>query len=165
MNGKEEGEDVDMTTSKCGSIIRLSPGKCNADEQYDGSRDSSSDGTMEQLSVWLKKKKKSIFRKKTLFMRFPVLQWLPKYSIKEDLVADLIAGLTIAITVIPQGLAYATVAGLPPEVKFHSHNLKKLNVYRVYFLFSMVFMLRIWAASCTSFLVAPKSLRSDRLHC
>jgi len=77
---------------------------------------------MEQLSVWLKKKKKSIFRKKTLFMRFPVLQWLPKYSIKEDLVADLIAGLTIAITVIPQGLAYATVAGLPPEVKFHLHN-------------------------------------------
>jgi len=52
-------------------------------------------------------------------MRFPILQWLPKYSVKKDLLADLIAGLTIAITVIPQGLAYATVAGLPPEVYFN----------------------------------------------
>jgi len=74
---------------------------------------------MEQLSVWLKKKKKRIFRKKTLFMRFPVLQWLPKYSIKEDLLADFIAGLTIAIMVIPQGLANAIVAGLPTEVHFY----------------------------------------------
>ena len=109
--------------SKHRSIARLSdlgPGRCNANE-YDGSRDPSKDGTMEQLSVWWKKKKQGIFRKKTLFMRFPILQWLPKYSIRKDLLADFIAGLTIAITVIPQGLAYATVAGLPPEVHFNHY--------------------------------------------
>ena len=106
--------------SKHRSIARLSdlgPGRCNANE-YDGSRDPSKDGTMEQLSVWWKKKKQGIFRKKTLFMRFPILQWLPKYSIRKDLVADLIAGITIAIMVIPQGLANAIVAGLPTEVYF-----------------------------------------------
>lgn len=49
-------------------------------------------------------------------MRVPVLQWLPKYT-TQDFVADLVAGITVGITVIPQALAYATVAGLPPEVR------------------------------------------------
>jgi len=31
---------------------------------------------------------------------------------------DIIAGLTVALTVIPQGLAYASVAQLPPQVRF-----------------------------------------------
>lgn len=34
---------------------------------------------------------------------FPVLNWLPKYSIKSDLPGDLISGLTVAVMHIPQG--------------------------------------------------------------
>lgn len=48
-------------------------------------------------------------------MRIPVLQWAPNYS-RKDVVPDIVAGLTVGVTVIPQALAYATIAGLPPEV-------------------------------------------------
>ncbi|XP_046639752.1 sodium-independent sulfate anion transporter-like isoform X2 [Daphnia pulicaria] len=63
---------------------------------------------------WWRTRKERIFRKKTLYMRFPILKWLPKYYL-QDFVADLVAGITVGVTVIPQGLAYATVAGLPPQ--------------------------------------------------
>jgi len=45
---------------------------------------------------------------------FPILSWLPKYS-KKDLFDDLPAGITVGIMLIPQGMAYALIAGLPIE--------------------------------------------------
>ena len=36
--------------------------------------------------------------------RFPLFDWIRKYSIKEDFLKDLIAGLTIGIIQIPQGI-------------------------------------------------------------
>jgi SulP family sulfate permease len=42
------------------------------------------------------------------------MAWLPKVS-PEDLRADLMAALTGAIIVLPQGVAFATIAGMPPE--------------------------------------------------
>lgn len=57
------------------------------------------------------------FRKKNLYKRLPILTWLPKYN-TADAVGDLIAGITVGLTVIPQGLAYSSVAGLPTEVGF-----------------------------------------------
>ena len=44
----------------------------------------------------------------------PFLQWWPRVN-RETIRADLIAGLVGAIVVIPQGVAFATLAGLPPE--------------------------------------------------
>lgn len=44
---------------------------------------------------------------------FPILQWLPAYK-KTYLSGDLSAGLTVGIMLIPQGMAYAMIAGLPP---------------------------------------------------
>lgn len=41
--------------------------------------------------------------------------WLPKYRIYKG-VNDIIAGLTVGLTVLPQGLAYAGIAKLPSEV-------------------------------------------------
>lgn len=43
----------------------------------------------------------------------PILEWLPNYK-KEYLGGDLSAGLTVGIMLIPQGMAYAMIAGLPP---------------------------------------------------
>jgi SulP family sulfate permease len=45
---------------------------------------------------------------------FPFLEWLPLVN-RRSLVADLSAGLTGAIVVLPQGVAFATIAGMPPE--------------------------------------------------
>jgi len=43
----------------------------------------------------------------------PILQWLPRYQ-KSYLKGDLSAGLTVGIMLIPQGMAYAMLAGLEP---------------------------------------------------
>jgi len=43
----------------------------------------------------------------------PILDWLPNYK-KAWLKGDLSAGLTVGIMLIPQGIAYAMIAGLPP---------------------------------------------------
>lgn len=57
---------------------------------------------------------KKIFRKKVFIKRLPILNWLSKYSV-DDAIGDLIAGITVGLTVIPQALAYAGIAGLPPQ--------------------------------------------------
>lgn len=43
----------------------------------------------------------------------PILDWLPNYK-KGDLRGDLSAGLTVGVMLIPQGMAYSMLAGLPP---------------------------------------------------
>jgi SulP family sulfate permease len=43
----------------------------------------------------------------------PILDWLPNYN-ASLFKGDLIAGITVGIILIPQGIAYALIAGLPP---------------------------------------------------
>jgi len=43
----------------------------------------------------------------------PLLEWLPKYK-KSNLLKDSIAGFTVGIILVPQAMAYAMIAGLPP---------------------------------------------------
>jgi len=50
---------------------------------------------------------------KSILQFIPILQWLPNYR-KAHLSGDLSAGLTVGIMLIPQGMAYAMLAGLPP---------------------------------------------------
>ncbi|WMN89560.1 SulP family inorganic anion transporter [Vibrio parahaemolyticus] len=49
-----------------------------------------------------------------LSLLFPFLSWSSKVN-SQTLKADILAGLTGAIIVLPQGIAYAMIAGLPPE--------------------------------------------------
>ena len=44
---------------------------------------------------------------------FNILNWLPNYK-REYLKSDISAGLTVGVMLIPQGMAYAIIAGLPP---------------------------------------------------
>jgi SulP family sulfate permease len=49
----------------------------------------------------------------------PVLQWGAHYN-RELMVSDLVAALIVTIMLIPQSLAYAMLAGLPPEVGLYA---------------------------------------------
>ncbi|MBF0434218.1 MAG: SulP family inorganic anion transporter [Magnetococcales bacterium] len=45
---------------------------------------------------------------------FPLLYWWPMVN-RDNLKSDLMAGFTGAVAVLPQGVAFATIAGMPPE--------------------------------------------------
>lgn len=45
---------------------------------------------------------------------FPVIEWLPRYNIKEYLLGDIISGLLVGIVSIPQSISYALLASQDP---------------------------------------------------
>jgi len=47
--------------------------------------------------------------------RLPFSKWLPEYRTPGVIRADIFAGLTGAIVVLPQGIAFALLAGMPPQ--------------------------------------------------
>lgn len=46
----------------------------------------------------------------------PLVRWLPKYSFQKYMIGDLVSGATTAVMHIPQGMAYALLAEVPPIV-------------------------------------------------
>ncbi|KAG7247674.1 hypothetical protein CRUP_001904, partial [Coryphaenoides rupestris] len=56
---------------------------------------------------------------RTLKAWLPILSWLPQYNLSW-LQMDVIAGLTVGLTTVPQALAYAEVAGLPVQYGLYS---------------------------------------------
>lgn len=59
------------------------------------------------------------FTREKLKRRLPLLTWINNYSLK-DLHGDLIAGISVAFTILPQGLALSLLAGLPPQYGLYS---------------------------------------------
>src|SRR5574341_741499 len=57
---------------------------------------------------------------------FPPAQWLPAYE-GRWLRGDLVAGITLAAYAIPVSLAYAGLAGLPPQVGIYGYLLGGLG--------------------------------------
>ncbi|MCL7940172.1 solute carrier family 26 protein [Halomonas sp. ATCH28] len=60
----------------------------------------------------------------------PILQWLPGYD-RATLGSDLLAAVIVTIMLIPQSLAYAMLAGLPPEVGLYA-SIVPLVVYALF---------------------------------
>ena len=60
----------------------------------------------------------------------PILSWLPGYS-RADLTNDAIAAAVVTIMLIPQGMAYAMLAGLPPQAGLYGAILPLL-LYAVF---------------------------------
>ncbi|MFN3823579.1 MAG: SulP family inorganic anion transporter [Pseudorhodobacter sp.] len=61
---------------------------------------------------------------------FPILLWSRGYG-RETLTADLVAAIIVTIMLIPQSLAYALLAGLPPEVGLYA-SIAPLLLYAVF---------------------------------
>jgi len=72
-------------------------------------------------AAWLRGRKQGACGKikKNSKKKLPILDWLPMYNM-DQAVSDMIAGVTVGLTVIPQGIAYAIVAGLPPQYGLYS---------------------------------------------
>lgn len=73
--------------------------------------DEERDFTFKDFCSWLRQR---YFTREKLRRRFPPLTWMPTYSLS-DLKGDLIAGISVAFTIVPQGLALAVLAGLPAQ--------------------------------------------------
>jgi sulfate permease, SulP family len=61
---------------------------------------------------------------------FPILDWGPKYS-RRTLVNDLTVAAIVTIMLIPQSLAYALVAGLPPQIGLYA-SMAPLVLYAIF---------------------------------
>ena len=60
----------------------------------------------------------------------PILDWLPSYQ-SQYLKGDLSAGLTVGVMLIPQGMAYAMIAGLPPIYGLYASTIPLL-IYAIF---------------------------------
>ncbi|XP_047738704.1 sodium-independent sulfate anion transporter [Hyalella azteca] len=81
--------------------------------------------------------------------RVPILQWAPKYNV-ECLQGDVLAGFTVGLTVIPQGIAYAVVSGVEPTYGLYSS-----------FIGCFVYML---FGSCKDVTIGPTAIMSIMTH-
>lgn len=61
---------------------------------------------------------------------FPILDWAPRYG-RETLTNDLLAAVIVTIMLIPQSLAYAMLAGLPPQVGLYA-SIAPLVAYAIF---------------------------------
>lgn len=60
----------------------------------------------------------------------PIIDWLGRYR-REDLIGDVMAGVVVAIMLVPQSMAYAMLAGLPPQAGLYASVLP-LILYAVF---------------------------------
>ncbi len=79
----------------------------------------------------------------------PILEWLPNYK-KEWLKGDISAGLTVGVMLIPQGIAYALIAGLPPIYGLYTALIPQI----VYAIFGTSRQLAVGPVAMDSLIVA-----------
>ena len=60
----------------------------------------------------------------------PITDWLPEYN-RDWFKGDLTAGLTVGVMLIPQGMAYAMLAGLPPIYGLYASTIP-LIIYAIF---------------------------------
>ena len=94
--------------------------------------------------------KKSFDFKKKLGQFLPVIIWLPNYDKKKWLRPDLIAGISLAAFSVPELMAYAELAGLPPEYGLYAGIAAAIT----YFFFGTIKQIVVGPSSSQAIMVA-----------
>ena len=109
MDEKKESTTIKHTDPLLEEKHREDDNKC---ETKSTKVKSENDKFSEEMLKVAKRCGKKLCSKKFLSNRLPLLTWIVGYNL-EMLLCDTIAGVTTALTVIPQGIGYAPLAGLP----------------------------------------------------
>ncbi len=80
---------------------------------------------------------------------FPITGWLKTYT-RQDFNSDLFAGIITAILLVPQGIAYALLAGLPPQLGLYASILPPI----LYALFGTSRTLSVGPVSIAAIMIA-----------
>ncbi|GMR37185.1 hypothetical protein PMAYCL1PPCAC_07380, partial [Pristionchus mayeri] len=93
--------------------------------------------------------------RRIIHRRIPCTRWLSRYRWKEWLARDAIAGATLGIYNIPQGMAYSVLASLPPVFGLYASFFPPL----LYFVFGSSFHSSFGVFSITSLLAGQTRLQ------
>ncbi|XP_012230945.1 sodium-independent sulfate anion transporter-like [Linepithema humile] len=97
------------------------------------------------MATWFRRDKCG----KYVMRRLPVLSWLPRYK-PTWLLQDALAGITVGLTAVPQGIAYGIVAGLHPE-------------YGLYAAFMASFVYIVFG-SCENITIGPTAIMATMVQ-
>lgn len=148
--------------------LKLTGTESTLQEESKGSKYLNGQSKGSLVKKLIKKKASSCCSKKILYKRLPVLNFIRNYNL-DFFISDMLAGLTVGLTAVPQGIAYAVVAGLEPQVTtwfwlffmnagFDSFKKVSLTFY------STDSIPDSWVALCTSFSEAWRTSQLDRLR-
>nr|CAD7198906.1 unnamed protein product [Timema douglasi] len=101
------------------SVSSSSTEETTTDQEENGSISESNNSWTSPVKSFFRCEGKAFCSRSYFGEKIPITKWLPKYS-RQDAIHDIIASLTVSLTVIPQGIAIAVLSGLQPQYGLYS---------------------------------------------